>query len=181
MPKIVDRELQRQEILSAAFPLFAQKGFGVVGMRQCAKELGVSTGTLYHYFSSKEALFEQMFLRKSQGLIRELVQVIPGDGPREDRIDALVQFVEEQSVELQRMLVMAFDFRRNGPEASELLHQSFLFFRNSLREMLGISDSDDADRILVLLFGILSRDILLKDKLNVNAYRGQLERILPEN
>ena len=120
MPKIVDREQQRKEILSAAFPLFARKGYGVVGMRQCAKELGVSTGTLYHYFDSKEALFEQMFLRKSEAVVQLLVRSIPTGGSKEARISALLRFMEENRPELQRMLVMAFDFRRNGPEASEL-------------------------------------------------------------
>ena len=137
MPKIVDREKQRSEILAAAFPLFARKGFGVVGMRQCAKELGVSTGTLYHYFPSKEALFEQMFLRKSQGLIQELVTIIPVGEDRESKISALISFVDGHATDLERMLVMAMDFRRNGPEASELLSQSFVFFRTSLEQTLG--------------------------------------------
>jgi AcrR family transcriptional regulator len=179
MPKIVDREKQRAEILAGAFPLFATKGFGVVGMRQCAKELGVSTGTLYHYFSSKESLFEQMFLRKSQGLIQELVAAIPTGKNRKTRITALIGFVEEHSLDLQRMLAMAFDFRRNGPEASELLNQSFVFFRMSLEQTLGISKGKGADQLLVLVFGILSRKLLLKEPLDLEAYRDQLERILP--
>jgi len=181
MPKIVDREKQRAEILEAAFPLFARKGFGVVGMRQCAKELGISTGTLYHYFPSKEVLFEQMFLRKSQELIQLLVAGIPSNGDREAKITSLIDFVDERAADLQRMLVMAFDFRRNGPEASELLNQSFLFFRMSLEQTLSITKEEDADQLLVLVFGILSRRILLKEPLELQAYREQLERILPKD
>jgi AcrR family transcriptional regulator len=179
MPKIVDREKQRAEILAEAFPLFATKGFGVVGMRQCAKELGVSTGTLYHYFASKEELFEQMFLRKSQSLVQDLVQCIPTEGLRGERVDGLIGFVEAHSLDLRRMLVMAFDFRRNGPNASELLNQSFVFFRLSLKQSLGIAKVEDADRLLVLLFGILSRQVLLTDPLDLQAYRKDLATVLP--
>jgi len=170
MPKIVDRNKQKAEILSASFPLFASMGFGVVGMRQCAKELGVSTGTLYHYFASKDVLFEQMFLQKSRQLVELLVERIPTAEDPEIRIDALVGFVQENLPDLQRMLVMAFDFRRNGSEASELLNQSFVFFRTSLQTMLGITDVEDADRLLVLVFGVISRETLLSAPLDFGAY-----------
>ena len=59
MPKIVDHEQYRKELLGKCFDLFAQKGYGSITMRQIAQGLGVSTGTLYHYFPSKQALFEQ--------------------------------------------------------------------------------------------------------------------------
>ena len=60
MPKIVDHEQYRKELLDKCFDLFAQKGYGSITMRQIAEGLGVSTGTLYHYFPSKQALFEQL-------------------------------------------------------------------------------------------------------------------------
>ncbi|MDZ8187617.1 MAG: TetR/AcrR family transcriptional regulator [Nostoc sp. ChiSLP02] len=60
MPKIVDREQYRKELLGKSFDLFAEKGYGSITMRQIAEGLGVSTGTLYHYFPSKQGLFEQL-------------------------------------------------------------------------------------------------------------------------
>lgn len=60
MPKIVDHEQYRKELLGKCFDLFAQKGYGSITMRQIAQCLRVSTGTLYHYFPSKQALFEQL-------------------------------------------------------------------------------------------------------------------------
>jgi AcrR family transcriptional regulator len=66
MPKIVDHEQYRKELLGKCFDLFAQKGYGSITMRQIAQSLGVSTGTLYHYFPSKQALFEQLLEEISQ-------------------------------------------------------------------------------------------------------------------
>jgi hypothetical protein len=82
-------------------------------------------------------------------------------------------------MDLRRMLVMAFDFRRNGPNASKLLNQSFVFFRLSLKQSLGIAKVEDADRLLVLLFGILSRQVLLTDPLDLQTYRKDLATVLP--
>lgn len=66
MPKIVDHEQYHKELLSKCFDLFAEKGYASITMRQIAKGLEVSTGTLYHYFPNKKALFEQLVEEISQ-------------------------------------------------------------------------------------------------------------------
>ncbi|MEL6181775.1 MAG: TetR/AcrR family transcriptional regulator, partial [Myxococcota bacterium] len=58
MPKVVDQEAYRQELVQGATRLFSERGFGSVTMREVARALGVSTGTVYHYFPSKQKLFE---------------------------------------------------------------------------------------------------------------------------
>lgn len=52
------KEARPQEILDAALAVFAEKGFAAARLEQVAKLAGVSKGTLYLYFDSKEALFE---------------------------------------------------------------------------------------------------------------------------
>ena len=54
MPKVVDHDQQRSDLLAAAFDLFADRGYSATSMRALASGLGVSTGTLYHYFSGKD-------------------------------------------------------------------------------------------------------------------------------
>jgi AcrR family transcriptional regulator len=54
MPKIVDHDQYRKELLSKCFDLFAEKGYGSITMRQIAEGLNVSTGTLYHYFPANK-------------------------------------------------------------------------------------------------------------------------------
>ena len=53
MPKIVDHDKRRLEILNSAFSLFAASGYHGVSVRQIAKSIGMTTGMLYHYFPSK--------------------------------------------------------------------------------------------------------------------------------
>ena len=45
------------EIIEAALSLFVEKGFIATRLDQVAKQAGVSKGTVYLYFDSKEALF----------------------------------------------------------------------------------------------------------------------------
>lgn len=51
----------RETILAAAHRCFIQNGFHGTSMRQIARESGVALGGIYNHFSSKEAIFEQVF------------------------------------------------------------------------------------------------------------------------
>ena len=52
------KEDRPAEILTAALKNFSKKGFTATKLDEVAKEAGVSKGTLYRYFESKEALFK---------------------------------------------------------------------------------------------------------------------------
>ena len=56
MPKIVDHDEQRRRFAHAAMRLIAREGLEGVTMRAVAREAGLSYGSLFHYFSSKDEL-----------------------------------------------------------------------------------------------------------------------------
>ena len=53
------------ELLDAALTLFVEKGFAATRAEEVAKLAGVSKGTLFLYFSSKEELFKACLLYTS--------------------------------------------------------------------------------------------------------------------
>ncbi len=77
-----------EEILSAAIGVFGEVGFARAKLEDVAKRAGVSKGTLYLYFDSKESLFREMIrtrvvshvqrmealLEESQGTARERLE-----------------------------------------------------------------------------------------------------------
>jgi AcrR family transcriptional regulator len=56
MPKIVDHEAQRATFAEATMRLIARHGLEGVTMRAVAREAGLSYGSLFHYFDSKDDL-----------------------------------------------------------------------------------------------------------------------------
>ncbi len=56
MPKVVDHDAQRVKFAEAAMSLIAQHGLEGVTMRAVAAEAGLSYGSLFHYFCSKDEL-----------------------------------------------------------------------------------------------------------------------------
>ena len=51
-----EKAATRKRILTAAKALFRSKGFQQATTRDIAREVGMATGTLFNYFSSKEAI-----------------------------------------------------------------------------------------------------------------------------
>lgn len=73
-----------------ALELLAKKGFMQVGMRELAACLGLSAGTLYHYYSSKQEMLFEVIEELYEQRLRIVAHV--GDLPqtRQDRLNALI-------------------------------------------------------------------------------------------
>ena len=79
--KPVPHEHEKAEaILAAALTLFVDRGFYGTSVPSVAEQAGVASGTIYHYFASKEALVNALF-KRWKGEITSLVL----DGFRADK------------------------------------------------------------------------------------------------
>jgi len=66
-------EDRREQIMDAALRVFAQKGFTRATNREIAREAGVTSGLIYHYFDSKDALLKTIIEQRSPlQMVRDL-------------------------------------------------------------------------------------------------------------
>ncbi len=72
-------EDKREALLRAALTLFTEHGFHGTPTSKIAKEAGVATGTLFHYFGTKEALINQLYLSIKQDMGQRLVEGVQGE------------------------------------------------------------------------------------------------------
>ncbi|MCJ2033755.1 TetR/AcrR family transcriptional regulator [Methylobacterium sp. J-068] len=70
---------KHRQILEGARAVFMASGFDGASMGEIAKAAGVSKGTLYVYFDSKEALFEALTLTEKRGLAEALFRLDADD------------------------------------------------------------------------------------------------------
>ncbi len=66
MPKIVDHDQRREDIVDATWRLIERDGFDGATMREIAAEAGFSHGALIRYFPNKESLLAAAFARAHQ-------------------------------------------------------------------------------------------------------------------
>lgn len=69
----------RERILAAAVATFARQGLAGSSVRDIARQARIRVSTLYHYFRSKEALYQEV-QERVHGQVRELVVSALGQG-----------------------------------------------------------------------------------------------------
>ncbi|MDH3354423.1 MAG: TetR/AcrR family transcriptional regulator [Chromatiales bacterium] len=70
------KESRPDEIIEAAFTLFTEKGFSATKMDEIAHQAGISKGSLYNYFKSKEAIFEAVVTNDITPIIDQVEESI---------------------------------------------------------------------------------------------------------
>jgi AcrR family transcriptional regulator len=70
---------RKNQILSAAATIFAEKGFHSTTTKDIAKQAGIAEGTIYNYFDSKTALLLGIFDRMRTSVIEENALPVAND------------------------------------------------------------------------------------------------------
>lgn len=83
------RERSRQRILRSALALFARAGYERATVREIARDAGISQGLLYNYFSGKDDLLREIFLRGMED-VRGSFARAPAGAPPLERLDGLI-------------------------------------------------------------------------------------------
>jgi len=103
-----ERLRHKQEILDTALKLFSERGFHNVSMQQIAEASEFAVGTLYNFFESKEALFEELTESCSEKIIGDLVAVLDGPGNEVERLTNFIRSLPklmEEHAEFIRLYV----------------------------------------------------------------------------
>ncbi|TWH42540.1 TetR/AcrR family transcriptional regulator [Dulcicalothrix desertica] len=164
MPKIVDHDLYRKELLSRCFDLFAAKGYGSITMREIAKELKVSTGTLYHYFPNKKALFEQLV----EDMVQNELSIATAEWEtlktRQERAEALGKYLNGNLDYHIKSSYLMIDFSQHqdseGYIDSEFWRRLCERYQGAIYEFLGVEDRALADFIMCFVDGVILERLL---------------------
>jgi AcrR family transcriptional regulator len=163
MPKIVDSDLYRKELLSKSFDLLAEKGYANVTTRQLAKELCVSTGAMYHYFPSKKALFEQLVEEMGRQDVVAFRQMVVGAKTLKERIELLSRFLIENEAYFVKQTAIWTDFCMNS-DMNEVSSNAVFkrvddWYCEAIAEALALHDSRVVQFIWTLINGVLLEQV----------------------
>ena len=132
------RAHRQEEILDAAFQVFASHGFEAARIDEVAERAGVAKGTVYLYFRDKE----QMFREVVRSLIRRRMDFLskPMPGPPEDLLRALISQMYANVVRNPKVRAIVRMLVAEGgrfPQLAEIYHREIIMTgMNALREVL---------------------------------------------
>ncbi|AOP34202.1 AcrR family transcriptional regulator [Leptospira tipperaryensis] len=171
MPKIVNHEKYKIEILSKCVDILARRGYSAVSMREIATELDVSTGTLYHYFATKEDIFKELVKFVLNKDIEELQLYSKGNPGQtlETRVDSLFQMIQAREFYFQNLLYIICDVSRlkNHEEEKVLIADAMKEYVNIITKHLGVTNPT-LNRILIsVILGTVVQRIVDGDAISL--------------
>jgi len=81
---------RKEMILAAASEIVAERGFARTTVRDIGKRIGMLSGSLYHYFDSKEAIADEMLNRFWAKILKEYKDVANAGTPPRETLRQLV-------------------------------------------------------------------------------------------
>lgn len=144
--------------------LFSSKGVALTSMQEIAKACGVSKGSLYLHFKSKEELEKSIHMYCFEMLKNQLrlVEQEQGLNPRQ-RFTRYIEVILELVLELKDLIVnYSREIMANGksPSGEMLMHQEQLkqltgYFIDHLIKMYGEKVSPYTLDLLTIIYGLL--------------------------
>lgn len=143
MPRIVDHDLYRISLLDRCGQLFVEHGYAALSMRQIAEHLKVSTGTLYHYFESKEDLFRKLVHHVTNVDLARWTELLGDVADAGERLDIFLRQIEaDEPYWLSQYLVLCDYARAIGLEnfaADPTVAEATKRYHSLLCELLQLS------------------------------------------
>lgn len=176
MPKVIDHDQRRAEIIRATWRSIAERGIEATTMRELARELGQSNGAIGYYFPHKRAILTAAFEYVFEATNRRFTAAQAASNAK--GIDALRAFLHEtlpidQERRLEARIVIPFlEFAAVDEELAALfrerMNEWFDQLAVFLRQAVGAGDARAdldvraaAELIVSTVTGIQSMGVLM--------------------
>lgn len=183
------QEKRRQEILEAAIHCFIQQGFHQTGMREIAEHAGVSLGTLYRYFSNKEAIIFAIAEQESQDL-QELLEALAVNDNIVESFVEIIPYVLKESARMDYATLgveIVAEAARNDKLAA-IFRKQDKYVRQALTELIQngiehhfIDDSLPAEHVAEILIALhdgLNDRILFSPEFDPEVIQPTFEQLI---
>ena len=151
-------------------------------MREIAQGLDVSTGTLYHYFPSKQALFEQLVEWLCHKDVLLASEELVGMETLQERIEALGQLLVREESDTIKQSFILFDFYqhqdREELQNSELLQRVDERYMQAAAELLEINDPVIIRFVLNFISGLITERLSGNQKFSLTEQMALLGKML---
>jgi AcrR family transcriptional regulator len=191
MPKIVDWDARRDEILSATWRVIARDGIARATIRSIAQEAGCSRGILAHYFDDKADILGSALLMSHRRVIARMDAATARlAGLAALRVVMLEALPLDGQRDLEAQIEISFWGRALGnPVLRELQHTEFDGLLDRLRRHLreaadraelrpGVDLELAAHQLVILIDGVSAERVLYPDRVGPGRQRQLLDELL---
>jgi AcrR family transcriptional regulator len=143
VPKIVDAEARRQDVVEAVLRIIAGDGLERASLRETADEAGLAVGSVRHYFAGSEELLVFSFASVVDRIVRRLQASLPD-------VEAKAPGTPEHRAAVLTLLCGLLPL--DGPRALEVC--AWMAFKNAARARPFLAaESDRSHREVAVIVG----------------------------
>ncbi|MCW8825350.1 MAG: TetR/AcrR family transcriptional regulator [Gammaproteobacteria bacterium] len=142
------KESRPGEIIEAAFDLFAERGFSATRMDEIAHRAGISKGSLYNYFKSKEAIFEAV-------VTEDIIPII-------DQVEQEIASNEDSSEDLIRCFILGMTAHTQGTRL-DIIPKLIVSESGNFPDLTKFFVDQVTKRVRHLLEGMIKKGIVQKE------------------
>ncbi|MDN3505158.1 MAG: TetR/AcrR family transcriptional regulator [Rhabdochlamydiaceae bacterium] len=128
---------RREEIVKTAREIFLSKDYEQTTMAEIMKSLNIAKGTIYHYFKSKEALFEAVIetiveenisamkrlIEESNGNALDKIELLAKKGNISQENDKIVDQLNNRSNDAMHSRLLAATLMKQAPIYAKVIEQ----------------------------------------------------------
>jgi AcrR family transcriptional regulator len=132
-------EIRRNQILDAATTVFVRQGFQHARMDDIVEESGLSKGTLYWYFKSKEDIINAILRRLFTGELANLESLLEAEGNVSERLVLLTSDRVNGMKHMSRLVPIIFEFYAVAVHqqwVQQFIGEYFQQFRKLLEDLI---------------------------------------------
>ncbi len=150
-------------------------------MREIAREADVSTGTLYHYFPTKQAIFEQMFQYIAPENVAQTLGQYTQSMKLEEKLNQFTHFWGTYKTYYQNILLLLIDFYRNSDTgtAQQVIDRIAMFYINEIAKYLELP-IEIAELMFTFLTGIVYHIMVRPETVSFEKLVGLFNAIVLE-
>src|SRR5487761_1140072 len=165
-PRRLDRrrarhEATKQEILDGAWAMVRASGLNGLSLRSLAHALGMEPQSLYHYFPSKNAVYDQLFAAGNRELLERGARLKAGGRPRQvlqEIAYLFVGFAADDPARYELLFMRTVPDFEPSPESHALAVEVFSKAR-SILAAVGLGDDAHFDLWTALVAGLAAQQL----------------------
>ncbi|MAG34796.1 MAG: hypothetical protein CL878_00880 [Dehalococcoidia bacterium] len=128
-----------EQIIDAAIAVFNRLGFHKARMDDIAREAGVSKGTLYWYFESKDAITKALLQHLFDEEVRQVETLLTAEGSAGERLLAISGHLADEFERWSKLMAVVYEFYATAirdPEVQRTLAGFFQTYRKPLAALI---------------------------------------------
>jgi len=157
--KTIPKRKTREEILELSAPLFAQRGYDGVSMRDVADAVGLTQAALYYHFTDKDQLYLDAVAYEFREREAALKDMLAGNGPLLERLERFVvglarmMSTDKDFLRLMQWVLLDTDEARQSTLAKHVFRDMFVAVHDLASEL---DPHQDAHLLAMSIFGLVT-------------------------